>query len=82
MASLNEIRNKLIDSLMAIDNPKYLEALDAMINSSNIERSNVPVTEEQKIMLTMSDDDIKYERLIDQQSLNEEELQWLKEKRD
>lgn len=36
------------------------------------------LTEEQKIMLTMSDDDIKNGRVLDQESLNEEELKWLR----
>ena len=32
------------------------------------------LTEEQKIMLAMSDDDIKNGRVLDQESLDEEEL--------
>ena len=36
------------------------------------------LTEEQKIMLAMSDDDIKNGRVLDQESLNEEELKWLR----
>lgn len=77
MATLNEIRNRVIDSLLSIDNPEYLKALEKMIKSSNVEHSKVPLTEEQKIMLVMSDDDILNGRIIDQQALNEQELEWL-----
>jgi len=80
MATLNEIRNRVIDSLMSIDNSQYLQALEKMIKSSNVEHSKISLTEEQKIMLAMSDDDIQQGKLIDQDSLNKQELQWLKEK--
>jgi hypothetical protein len=43
---------------MSIDNQEYLKALEKMIKSSNIEHSKIPISEEQKIMLTMSDKDI------------------------
>lgn len=80
MATLNEIRNRVIDSLMSIDNSQYLQALEKMIKSSNVEHDKIPLTEEQKIMLAMSEDDIQNRRMIDQDSLNKQELQWLKEK--
>lgn len=80
MSSLSEIRNRVIESLLSIDNPEYLEALEKMIKSSNVEHLQVPLTEEQKIMLAMSDDDIQNRRIIDQQTLNEQELEWLTKK--
>ncbi|MEQ9403870.1 MAG: hypothetical protein RIM99_09810 [Cyclobacteriaceae bacterium] len=79
MATLNEIRNRVIDSLMSIDNSQYLQALEKMIKSSNVEHDKIPLTEEQKIMLAMSENDIQNGRMIDQDSLNKQELQWLKE---
>lgn len=51
-----------------------------MIESSNIQETSIALTEEQKLMLTMSDEDIKTGRVIDQESLNKQELEWLKEK--
>ena len=80
MASTTEIRNRLIDRLMAINNSEYLTALEKIIESSNVQQSKVMLTEEQKIMLAMSDDDIKNGRVLDQESLNEEELKWLTKK--
>ena len=80
MASTSEIRNRLIDRLMAISNSDYLKALEKMIESSNIQETSIDLTEEQKLMLTMSDEDIKTGRIIDQESLNKQELEWLKEK--
>ena len=80
MTSASDIRNQVIDQLMAIKDAGYLRALSEMINSSHVQEKVVPLTEEQKIMLVMSEEDIKAERTIDQHTLNERELQWLKGK--
>ncbi len=80
MTSATDIRNRVIDQLMAIKDAGYLRALSEMINSSHVQEEVVPLTEEQKIMLVMSEEDIKAERTIDQNTLNERELQWLKGK--
>jgi hypothetical protein len=80
MASATDIRNKLIDQLLAIKDSEYLRALSDMIKSSRVQEEAVPLTEEQKIMLTMSEEDIKAGRTIDQLTLNERELEWLKRK--
>lgn len=82
MATTNDLRNRLIDRLMAIDNPKHLKALEELIKSTKMEHSEVPLTEEQKMMLAMSDEDIKSGNLIDQNILNEQELEWLRDRLD
>lgn len=80
MISATDIRNKVIDQLMAIKDADYLRALSDMIDNSNVQEKPVSLTEEQKIMLAMSEEDIKGGRTIDQFILNERELQWLKRK--
>ena len=80
MATTNEIRNRVIESLMSINDPDYLKALEDMIKNSNVKHSAIPLTEEQKIMLAMSEEDIKNGRVIDQESLNKKELEWLTKK--
>ena len=80
MSNTSEIRNRLIDRLMAINNSDYLIALEKMIDSSNVQQTKVALTEEQKIMLAMSDVDIKNGSVFNQESLNEEELKWLTKK--
>ena len=80
MTSTTDIRNQVIDKLMAIKDAGYLRALSDMIDSSHVQAEVVPLTEEQKIMLVMSEEDIKAGRTIDQPTLNEREQQWLKGK--
>lgn len=79
MTSTNDIRSRLIDSIMTIENADYLIALEKMIAVSQVQVEKVALTEEQRLMLTMSDADIQNERTIDQEVLNEQELEWLKE---
>lgn len=71
---------QVIDQLMAIKDAGYLWALSDMINSSHVHQEVVPLTGEQKIMLVMSEEDIKARRTIDQHTLNERELEWLNRK--
>ncbi|MCP4457748.1 MAG: hypothetical protein GY816_06945 [Cytophagales bacterium] len=78
MASTTDIRNRLIDRLMTVNNSDFLMALEKLVKTSNLQAEKIPLTEEQKIMLSMSDLDIQNDRLIDQNSLNERGLEWLR----
>lgn len=80
MVSTTDIRNRIIDQLLTIKDAEYLLALSDMIKSSHVQEEVVQLTEEQKIMLALSEDDIKAGRTVDQDTLNERELQWLKGK--
>ena len=79
MRSSTDIRNKLIDQLMTIQDVDFLLALSNMINKAHVETDAVPLTDEQKIMLTMSDMDIAAGRTLLQEALHERELKWLNE---
>lgn len=80
MISTTDIRNKIIDQIMAIKDAEFLRALSEMIDKSHVQEKAVQLTEEQKIMLAMSEEDIEAGRTIDQLTLNESELEWLKRK--
>jgi hypothetical protein len=80
MISTNDIRNKVIDQIMAIRDAEFLRALSDMIDRAHVQENAVQLTEEQKLMLAMSDEDISEGRTIDQLTLNERELEWLKRK--
>lgn len=80
MISVTDIRNRLIDQLLSIKDPEYLRALSEMIDRSHVEEKMVPLSEEQRIMLAMSEGDIEAGRIIDHLTLNERELEWLKRK--
>lgn len=77
MISATDISNGVIDQLMAIKDANYLRALSYILDQSQVQERVVPLSEEQKIMLVMSEEDIKAGRTIDQFTLNERELEWL-----
>lgn len=80
MASIDNIRNSIIDKLLTISNKEYLTALYKLVESSPLVDEHVKLTEEQKIMLQMSEDDINKGRLISQEQLNNDDLEWLRRK--
>lgn len=79
MATVYDIRNELIDKILAIKNIEFLQALDRLIDSSNSSSAIVATTPEQKLVLEMSEDDINNERLISQETMNQRNLEWLNE---
>lgn len=79
MPSLDNIRNSIIDRLLAISNKEYLSALFKLVENSPVQSEKIKLTEEQKLMLEMSEADIKAGRLVSQKTLDKEDLKWLKE---
>jgi hypothetical protein len=77
MDTTDILRNNIIDKLLTIDNRDYLSALFQLVNSSAVSQDTVKLTEEQILMLQMSDLDIKNGRLISQDQLDKNDLQWL-----
>ena len=77
MATVDKIRNELIDKIISIKNRDFLEALDKLISSSSFESDVVELTKEQKIMLEMSERDIKSGNLISQEAMDKRNLEWL-----
>lgn len=78
MASVDNLRNSIIDKLLTISNKDYLSALYKLVEKSSVDKDTVKLTEEQVLMLRLSDKDIKERRLISQKQLEKEDLQWLK----
>lgn len=80
MDTVDNIRNGLIDKILSIRNKEFLEALDKLISSSSSVLDIVKLTDEQKKMLQMSEDDIKNGRLISQEEMDKRNLEWLNAK--
>lgn len=77
METVDKIRNELIDKILSIKNRDFLEALDKLISSSSSESEIVELTKEQKMMLEMSEEDIKSGKLISQEAMDKRNLEWL-----
>ena len=77
MASVDNIRNGLIEKILSIKNKDFLIALDKIITSSASESEIIELTKEQQLMLEMSERDIKEGKLISQEAMNKRNLEWL-----
>ena len=77
MATVDKIRNGLIDRILSIKDKELLEALDQFITSSSSGSETVELTSEQITMLEMSEEDIKNGDLISQEALDKRNLEWL-----
>lgn len=73
------IRSEVIDKILTIKNKEFLKALDKSISTRSSEGDVVSLTEDQKDMLEMSEEDIKEGRLISQEAMNKRNLEWLSE---
>ena len=78
MATVDNLRNSIIDKLLTISNKDYLAALYKLVEKSSVDKDTVNLTEEQILMLKLSDNDIKTGKLISQSKLDKDDLQWLK----
>lgn len=78
MSTTDNLRNSIIDKLLTISNKDFLSAIYTLVEKSSVDRDVVKLTEEQTLMLQMSDADIKKGKLISQKQLDQDDLKWLK----
>ncbi len=78
MDTADNIRNNIIDKLLTISNKEYLTALYKLISKSSVENDAIQLSDDQLLMLNMSEDDIKNNRIVSQEELDKLDLEWLK----
>lgn len=78
MTRADILRNNIIDKLLTISNQDYLSALYQLIEKSSVDNDIVKLSDEQILMLKLSDKDIEAGKLISQDDLDKSDIQWLK----
>lgn len=78
MSTTDILRNNIIDKLLTISNKDYLAALYQLVKTSAVDKDIVELSDEQILMLQLSDEDIKNGKLISQTQLDKDDLKWLK----
>jgi len=73
------LRNNIIDKLLTISNKDYLAALFQLVENSSVDKDIIKLSEEQILMLQLSDKDIAEGRLSSQEDLDKNDMKWLKE---
>jgi len=79
MTTTDHIRNGIIEKLLTISNKDYLTALFQLVKNSPVDNGAIKLTNEQIVMLKLSDKDIKDGRLIPHSQIDRTDLKWLKE---
>ena len=79
MNQVDILRDSIIDKLLTISNKDYLTALYQLISRSSVDADVLELSEEQKIMLQLSDTDILNGNVISQVEVDKDDLKWLKE---
>lgn len=79
MATIDNIRNKLIEKILTIKNKNVLQAIDKLITSNYPESERITLSSEQQEMLEMSEEDIENGSLISQEAMDKRNLEWLNE---
>ena len=75
MTKIDQIRNSIIDKLLAINNSELLSAFNKILETKD--EKPIPLNESQKEMLKLSEDDILAGRLISQSEIDKEDAKWL-----
>lgn len=79
MTSVDNLRDNIIEKLLAISNKDYLSALNQLIEKSLAVEATIPLTDEQRRILQLSELDIRQGNLITQEQVDQEDQEWLKE---
>jgi archaellum component FlaF (FlaF/FlaG flagellin family) len=76
MNALENIKNSLIDRILATRNEKLLEAIKSIFDSTQSEEI-ISLSTEQIEMLSMSEKDIEDGKLVSESELSKRDSKWL-----
>lgn len=76
MNTLENIKNSLIDRILATKNEQLLEAIKSIFDSTQSEEI-ISLSTEQIEMLSMSDKDIEEGKLVSESELSKRDSKWL-----
>lgn len=71
MSQIDQLRNGIIDRILAITDRKYLSRIEEFISQETTKSTISPLTKEQKIMLELSLADLEKGALISQEDLDQ-----------
>ncbi len=80
MTKTDALRNEIIEKVLCISDKEYLSAIKCIVDNKEYQDHVVKRTKEQKLMLDLSDIDIKNGDVLTHKDLMKKKLAWLKEK--
>ena len=77
MENLETLRASLVQKIFSTDNLNLLEAINQIFSSTEVEEKEYKLSENQKKLLMLAEDDIKYGRLVSDEELRKMDEEWL-----
>jgi hypothetical protein len=77
MNSTDFLRSQVISKLLTVRDEKFLLALGELLDNNPVADEVIKLTDDQIQVLKLSDIDNEYNRIMSQEQLDEEDLQWL-----
>ena len=78
MTKTDTLRNEIIEKVLCISDKDYLNAINHIVENKEYNDKVVKLTKEQKLMLDLSDEDIRNNRVIKHDDLMKKKQAWLK----
>ena len=78
MENLETLRASLVQKIFSTDNLNLLEAINQIFSSTEVEEKEYKLSENQKKLLMLAEDDIKYCRLVSDEELRKMDEEWMK----
>ena len=78
MENLETLRASLVQKIFSTDNLNLLEAINQIFSSTEVEEKEYKLSENQKKLLMLAEDDIKYGRLVSDEVLRKMDEEWMK----
>ena len=78
MENLETLRASLVQNIFSTDNLNLLEAINQIFSSTEVEEKEYKLSENQKKLLMLAEDDIKYGRLVSDEELRKMDEEWMK----
>jgi hypothetical protein len=79
MASVESLKNRLIDRILATKNKEFLEAIEQLFEITQTEEK-IKLYPEQKEMLGWSEKDIEFGNILSEAELDKLDSEWLDSK--
>ncbi len=73
----NNLRYSLLDKLISVRDNNIWQKINDLIGNIDIEKTEIKITDAQRLMLMKSEEDISKGNTISDEDLNEEESKWL-----
>ena len=78
MENFETLRASLVQKIFSTENIILLEAINKIFSSTETEDKKYKLSENQKKLLMLAEDDIKYGRLVSDEELRKMDEEWMK----